>query len=106
MGSECTECRFWDFAATKPTSKNKDPDYTVVLQPTAPLRDANDIDNAIALLKEKKADAIISVCKTSHSPLWCNRLPDDLSFDKFIDPKIVHTRSQDLPIFYLHKTAS
>lgn len=28
-GEYVTRCRFWDLAATKPTSKNPDPDYTV-----------------------------------------------------------------------------
>ena len=36
-------------------------DYIILLQPTSPLRDSNDIDSAIKKLYEKNADALISV---------------------------------------------
>lgn len=42
----------------------------MVLQPTSPLRDYEDIDNAVKLFKEKKADAIISYCKEYHPIRW------------------------------------
>ena len=44
-------------------------DYVVLLQPTSPLRTAAHINQALELLKEKKADAIVSVCEAEHSPL-------------------------------------
>lgn len=75
-------------------------DYIVLLQPTSPLRNSSDIDNAIMFCIEKDADSIISVCETVHSPLWANTLPSDLSMRDFLKPDIVNKRSQDLPIYY------
>ena len=75
-------------------------DYIVLLQPTSPLRNEKHIDEAIELLELKKADAIISVCETDHSPLWCNILNEDLSMTNFLSKELLNKRSQDLPLFY------
>ncbi|WP_187647906.1 acylneuraminate cytidylyltransferase family protein [Nitrosophilus labii] len=79
---------------------NEKYDYLVLLQPTSPLRNEKHIDEAIELLEQKKADAIISVCEAEHSPLWSNTLPDDLSMNNFLKDEIKNKRSQDLPKFY------
>lgn len=52
-------------------------DTVCLLQPTSPLRTAEDIVNAYKLLEEKEADAITSVCECDHSPLWCMTLNED-----------------------------
>jgi CMP-N-acetylneuraminic acid synthetase len=78
----------------------KEFDFIVLLQPTSPLRKARDISDAIELLEQKNADAIISVCEVDHSPLWMNTLPDNLSMDKFIRDDVKNVRSQDLPKNY------
>ncbi|USD32712.1 MULTISPECIES: acylneuraminate cytidylyltransferase family protein [Vibrio] len=75
-------------------------DYVLLLQPTSPIRNAEHVTEAIKLLQLKEADAVVSVCKSEHSPLWTNTLPDDLSMDQFITDDIKNTRSQDLPSFY------
>ena len=75
-------------------------DYVVVLQPTSPLRNHQDIDDAIALLLNKGADAVVSVCQTDHPPEWSNTLPDDLSMRDFFRPGVRQRRSQDLPTSY------
>lgn len=41
--------------------QGKDPDWVVLLQPTSPLRDSNDIEHALKILHESKADAVLSV---------------------------------------------
>ena len=74
--------------------------YIVLLQPTSPLRNEKHIDEAIELLEKKKADAVISVCETDHSPLWSNTLPEDLNMSNFLRDEIKNKRSQDLPKFY------
>lgn len=81
-------------------SQNKSYDYVVLLQPTSPLRTARHIDEAIKLLMEKKANAVISVCEVEHSPLWANTLPEDGSMDNFIRDEMKDKRSQDLPVFF------
>ena len=75
-------------------------EFIVLLQPTSPLRNHNDIDRAIELLNKKEADAVISVCEVDHSPLWCNTLPTNLSLKNFIPEETKYIRSQDLPNYY------
>ena len=75
-------------------------DYIVLLQPTSPLRNEKHIDESIELLNEKDANAVISVCETEHSPLWCNTLNESLDMSNFLPKEILGKRSQDLPIFY------
>jgi len=75
-------------------------DYVVLLQPTSPLRTAKHINEAIEFLIEKNADAVVSVCETGHSPLWANKLDEDLSMKGFLDKAISNKRSQDLSTYY------
>ncbi|PIP98568.1 MAG: CMP-N-acetlyneuraminic acid synthetase [Shewanella sp. CG18_big_fil_WC_8_21_14_2_50_42_11] len=81
-------------------AQNKQYHYVILLQPTSPLRTAQHIDEAIELLFEKNANAVISVCETDHSPLWTNTLPDDGNMDDFIREEVKGKRSQDLPTYY------
>lgn len=67
-------------------------DYVTLLQPTSPLRDAEDIKNAYKLLEEKDADAVISVCELEHSIQICNTLGENGSMYQFIDSNKVGAR--------------
>lgn len=75
-------------------------DTIALLQPTSPLRTASDIVSAYRLLHEKNADAMVAVCETDHSPLWCNILPDDLSMKEFVRDEVKNQPRQRLPLFY------
>ena len=75
-------------------------DYILLLQPTSPIRNKKHNEQAIALLRANGADAVVSVCKCEHSPLWTNILPEDMSMDCFIRDTIKNSRSQDLPQSY------
>jgi len=75
-------------------------DYIILLQPTSPLRNAQHIDEAIELLEEKEADAIISVCETEHSPLWSNTLENDYDMSQFLNKNLLNKRSQELQTYY------
>ena len=89
------------FDALKHTLENVEKyDYVVLLQPTSPLRTEKHIDEAIELLKEKNADAIISVCEMEHSPLWSNTLDENLDMSNFLRDEVLNKRSQDLPKYY------
>lgn len=89
------------FDTLKHAIKNsKKYDYIILLQPTSPLRTVEDIDGAIQYLFEKKADAIVSVCKMEHSPLWSNTLDDDKSMEHFLKDEVLNKRSQDLEQYY------
>ena len=75
-------------------------DYVILLQPTSPLRTAEHIDAAVKLFVAKDADAVISVTKTTSSPLWANTIPKNGSMDNFLQENVENKRSQDLPIYY------
>jgi CMP-N-acetylneuraminic acid synthetase len=75
--------------------------YIILLQPTSPLRDDKNIDQAIELLDSKKADAVVSVCEMCHSPLWANTLDNSLSMKGFLRDELVNKRSQDLEKNYI-----
>ncbi len=75
-------------------------DYVVLLQPTSPLRNEVHINEAIELLEEKNADAIISVCEMEHSPLWSNTLSNNHDMSNFLRDEVLNKRSQDLEKYY------
>ena len=58
-------------------------DTVCLLQPTSPLRTDEDIRNGYALLEEKNAAAVTSVCEMDHSPRWSMVLPEDGCLDEF-----------------------
>lgn len=74
-------------------------DCVMILQPTSPLRAPEDITNALDLLIERSADAIVSVCEVDHHPWWCNTLPADGCMKDFLRPGIPSNR-QELPRYY------
>ena len=71
----------------------------MLLQPTSPLRDSNDIQNTFSLMNEKKAKVIVGVCEMDHSPLWCNTLPKDGSMNGFQTKEFLIPR-QNIPVYY------
>lgn len=78
---------------------NEEFDCLMLLQPTSPLRSSDDIKKAIKLMKEKDANAVISICEVEHSPLYTGQVPEDLCIDGFIK-KGISTRRQELPNYY------
>lgn len=74
-------------------------DYFMILQPTSPLRNFNDILGAVDLLLKKEANSIVSVCESEHTPLYMNVLEESLSMDNFLDYDI-KSRRQELPKYY------
>lgn len=75
-------------------------DTVALLQPTSPLRKAEDIIQGYQLLYEKRANSIIGVCEVEHSPLYCNVLGDDLSMNNFIRSDAYMKPRQRLPKYY------
>ncbi len=74
-------------------------DMVTLLQPTSPLRTADDIRDAYRLMQERQAKAIVSVCEMDHSPLWSNTLPPDGSMDGFL-AQTANIGRQSLPTYY------
>lgn len=58
-------------------------DGLILLQPTSPMRTADDILGALKLFEQRKAPAVVSVCEAECPPAWMGRLPSDLSLDDF-----------------------
>lgn len=58
-------------------------DKCMLLQPTSPLRTANDIKNAFELLEQREKGSIVSVCETDHPVQWCFRLSEENSMREF-----------------------
>lgn len=75
-------------------------DLILLLQPTSPLRTAQDIDKAIELFFQQEAQAIVSVCPCDHHPWWTNSLPDDSNMRDFLRPEVLKTNRQGLPTHY------
>lgn len=75
-------------------------DMVTLLQPTTPLRNSQDIIKAYELYQCKNANAVVSVCETEHSPLWCNTLPEDLSLTGFIHKEVSALPRQELKTYY------
>ena len=58
-------------------------DTVCLLQPTSPLRKAQDILAAYELMYDKNADAVTSVCEVDHSPLWTMTLDENQTLSEF-----------------------
>ncbi|MBQ4531289.1 MAG: acylneuraminate cytidylyltransferase family protein [Lachnospiraceae bacterium] len=74
-------------------------DVVTLLQPTSPLRIAEDITNASKLYFLKSATAVVGVCEMEHSPLWSNTLSKNLSMDGFLS-KATNVQRQKLDTYY------
>lgn len=70
----------------------------VVLQPTSPLRIAEDIDGAVKMFLEKKADSVISYTQEAHPVLWHKYINDNNEFVDIFDNTIANR--QNLRISY------
>jgi len=84
----------------KKLKKNgKEFEFLMILQPTSPLRTSEDIKKAIELLKEKNANAVVSLCEVDHPPLYAGCVPLSLQIDGFINSG-TSTRRQALPKYH------
>ena len=70
----------------------------VVLQPTSPLRIAEDIDGAIEMFIEKQADSVISYTPEAHPVRWHKYLDENNAFIDIFDTTIANR--QDLKTSY------
>ena len=80
-------------------SMNYKYDNFVLLQPTSPLRDKDDIINAYDLFINKRANSVISMCECEHSPILAKKLEENRRLDGFLSD-IDKVRRQDLNSYY------
>lgn len=100
LASDTADC--WDAVRSvlhKYEQKGQYFEHVMLLQPTSPLRNAEDIQNSFSLMKEKRSSAVIGVCEMEHTPLWSNVLPEDKNMKGFQKPEYEIPRQQ-LPAYY------
>ncbi len=80
-------------------------DYAVMLQPTTPMRNAEDIDNALEKLVSSKADSVISVVSVGAiHPYRMKKIVKDLLVD-YADEGVENLPRQKLPPIYIRNGA-
>lgn len=73
-------------------------DFVCLLQPTCPLRTASDIDNAIEMLAQSDADAVVSLSRVEEPhPMKMMLVSDQVIHPLFPDKWHEHLRRQELP---------
>lgn len=78
-------------------------DYVVLLQPTSPLRNAEDIDGAIEKSENNNGIAVVSVTESDKSPYWMYKLDDDDKMLSLMNTKEIPVRRQEAPkVFVLN----
>ena len=82
-------------------NQNYLPDYVMCLQPTSPVRTVEDIENAVGLAKEKRADGIVSVSPVAGHPYWMKKINKQGRLLNFIPTIPTVARRQDLPPAYV-----
>lgn len=85
--------------------KGEEYDEIMLLQSTSPLRNSEDIVNAVNLLREKNGNAVVSLTECDHSPIWCNTLPESGIMDNFDREEYKDIPRQALPTYYRYNGA-
>lgn len=75
-------------------------DYVGLLQPTSPLRDADDIKEMFNKLKETAANNIVSITEVEHPVQWCFKLSDTEMMDEMASSPYSMMRRQELDKHY------
>lgn len=86
-------------ALTRYAALEKRFDRVMLLQPTSPLRNVEDIRAAFAVMEKKCAHAVVSVCEADHSPQFMKPLPANGCLDGFV-PHANNVRRQAQETYY------
>lgn len=77
--------------------EGREPDWVMLLQPTSPLRTAEDIDAAIDLAERNETDAVVGVTEPRHHPFLMHRMDEDGRLSKFMPSDLAYAARQSLP---------
>jgi N-acylneuraminate cytidylyltransferase/CMP-N,N'-diacetyllegionaminic acid synthase len=75
-------------------------DIVVCLQPTSPLRSAEDINAAVNLCLDSGSDSVVSLCQATHHPCWMKKVVNGRVYPLMNEDEQRYTRRQDLPPVY------
>lgn len=75
-------------------------EFVALLQPTSPLRNAENIKNAFIRMEDVSANAVVSITEVEHPVQWCFRLTEDSMMDEFATSPYSNMRRQDLEKYY------
>lgn len=75
--------------------------HLLLLQPTSPLREAEDIDGAIDLAFASGAHAVIGVTEAMDHPYLTFKMENDGAMAPYLRPDGISLRRQDLPAAYV-----
>jgi CMP-N-acetylneuraminic acid synthetase len=78
-----------------------EPDYVFLLQPTSPLRTADDIRGAIDLTLSRRADAAIAITEASPHPFLARTMADDGTLDYLVKLESKPTSRHEYPRAWL-----
>lgn len=76
------------------------PEYILTMQPTSPLRTADDIEAACTIAETNDADAVVGVEETHIHPFLVRRIGSDGKLEEFVPTDAGYLRRQDLPPAY------
>jgi len=75
-------------------------DYITLLQPTSPLRTAEDIRGLFQLLAKEDVHNVVSVTEVDHPVQWCFRMRNNNSMEEMATSQYTYTRRQELDTYY------
>ena len=78
-----------------------EPEVILILEPTSPLRIADDVDGAIKLLADTDCDSVTGLCEVEHNPYRMRTIVEG-RVHNFIDSPVAYAKRQDLPPVYRH----
>lgn len=79
------------------THQDYRPEAVCLLQPTSPLRTAQDIDAACAIFMSRRVDAVVSVCESEEHPFFAKTMTSNGRLVPFIEGGLAYNRRQALP---------
>jgi CMP-N,N'-diacetyllegionaminic acid synthase len=76
------------------------PDAVMILQPTCPLRTADDIRQALGIYVRQQARSVVAVCEAKQHPLWMKQVAADGRLTAYLPDWEHATQRQLLPKVY------
>jgi CMP-N-acetylneuraminic acid synthetase len=80
--------------------QGKEYDLFVLLQPTSPLRDSNDIDAAIEQMMQSHSESLVSISPVSDSPILIRTIDDNYKLSNLLAVNST-VRRQDMKPYYV-----